>query len=43
MELALRLRDEEAAQGKLRSSTIKKFLDEQFLKRLNPYIKQKNE
>lgn len=39
LELALRLKDHvDSAPGKLRS-LIKKFLDELFLKRLNPFIK----
>lgn len=39
LELALRLKDQiDSAPGKLRS-LIKKFLDEHFLRRLNPYIK----
>jgi len=39
LELAMRLKDHvDSAPGKLRS-LIKKFLDELFLKRLNPFIK----
>ena len=39
LELALRLKDHvDSAPGKLRS-LIKKFLDELFLKRLNPFIR----
>jgi len=39
LDLAVRLKDHvDAAPGKLRS-LVKKFLDELFLKRLNPFIK----